>query len=79
MTLPQQCEAASKAPSFRFVEFNPRRVARGAEGARVEVSWPDGSVELLWMSKRDVAKNVMAHGRDPELMKAHAAYGGKHV
>jgi hypothetical protein len=60
---------------FRFVEFNARRVQRGAEGARVEVTYSDGSSDLLWMSKRDVAKNMMAFGCCPELTKAHAAYG----
>jgi hypothetical protein len=61
-------------PTFRFVEFNPRRVARGAEGARVEVTYDDGTSDLLWMTKRDIAKNMMAFGRCPELTKAHEAY-----
>ena len=60
---------------FEFVEFNPRRAQRGAEAARVEVTYDDGEKDLLWMSKRDIAKNMMAYGRCDELTKAHEAYG----
>lgn len=59
---------------FQFMEFNPRRAARGAEAARVLVTYEDGSDDLLWMSKRDIAKNMMAFGRCAELTKAHQAY-----
>lgn len=59
---------------FKFIEFNARRVARGAEGARMEVTHDDGDNEVLWMSKRDIAKNMMAFGRCDELVKAHDAY-----
>ena len=59
---------------FKFVEFNPRRAQRGAEAARVEVTHDDGQKDLLWMSKRDIAKNMMAFGRCDELTKAHQAY-----
>lgn len=55
---------------FEFVEFNPRRAQRGAEAARVEVTYDDGEKDLLWMSKRDIAKNMMAYGRCDELTKA---------
>lgn len=58
---------------FKFVEFNQRRVLRGAEGARVEVITDDGT-DLLWMSARDIVKNMMIHGRHPELVKAYLAY-----
>jgi hypothetical protein len=61
---------------FKFVEFNQRRAARGAEGARVLVTNDDGTDDLLWMSKRDIAKNMMAFGRCDELTKAHQAYLG---
>ena len=58
---------------FRLLEFNARRAMRGAEAARVEVI--DGEESgWLWMSKRDIANNTMAHGRHPELVKAHDAY-----
>lgn len=59
---------------FRFVEFNPRRAMRGADAARVEVIDGDDT-DWLWMSKRDIAKNMMAFGKHPELVKAHEAYG----
>lgn len=59
--------------TFRFIEFNPRRAQRGAEAARVAVI-QDGEENWLWMSKRDIAKNMMAFGRCEELVKAHDAY-----
>lgn len=65
----------SEPVSFRFVEFNARWVVCGAEGVRVEVTYSDGATDLFWMSKRDIAKNMMAFGRCDELSKAHAAYG----
>ena len=40
------------------------------------IEFNDQDVDWLWMSKRDIAKNMMAFGRHPELVKAHAAYGG---
>lgn len=61
---------------FKFIEFNARRAARGAEGARVAVIAEDGTEDWLWMTKRDIAKNMMAFGRCEELLKAHAAYSG---
>lgn len=66
----------SEKTTFAFIEFNARRAARGAEAARLEVTYPDGSTDLLWMSKRDIAKNMMAFGRCDALAQAHAAYGG---
>lgn len=59
---------------FRFVEFNPRRELRGAEAARVAVTYDDGTEDLLWMSKRDISKNMMTFGRCDELNKAYQAY-----
>lgn len=59
---------------FKFIEFNPRRAQRGAEAARVECTTDEGETELLWMSKRDISKNMMAFGRCDELTKAHQAY-----
>ena len=58
---------------FRFIEFNVRRYARGADAARVEVIDADKK-DWLWMSKRDLAKNMMTFGRHPELLTAYAAY-----
>lgn len=59
---------------FKFIEFNSRRLQRGAEAAQVEVIANDGGAQWLWMSKSDIAKNMMAFGKHPELIKAHEAY-----
>lgn len=59
---------------FEFIEFNPRRAERSADAARVKVIHDDGSDDVLWMSKRDIAKNMMTFGRCDELTKAHQAY-----
>lgn len=64
---------------FKFIEFNPRRAIRGADAARVEVTYGDGESEWLWMSKSDISRNMMAFGRCDELTKAHQAYGGNFV
>lgn len=66
-------------PTFRFVEFNPRRAMRGKEGARVEVTYPDGDGELLWMSPDDIMENLETFGDSPELQKALAAYQRRDV
>lgn len=58
---------------FRFIEFNERRAARGADAARVAVI-QDGEEVWLWMSKIDIAKNMMTFGRHPELVKAIQSY-----
>lgn len=68
--------SAVKFPAFRLVEFNARRVRRGAEGARVEVRYssePD-DFEWLWMSAQDVRDNLAEFGADAELEKALAVY-----
>lgn len=61
-------------PTFRVYEINPRRAQRGAEAVRMEVHYPDGSIDLLWMSERDIRRNMMAFGPCAELDKALAAY-----
>ncbi len=58
---------------FRFEEFNPCRAMRGADAARVVVI-ENGEEYWLWMSKTDIAKNMMSFGRHPELVKAHNEY-----
>jgi hypothetical protein len=61
---------------FKFDRFNPRRAMRGAEAASVVVDDPDDPDGpcMLWMSKADVARNMMAFGRDPALVQAWDAY-----
>lgn len=67
-------EKIEQSIDFRFIEFNKRRAARGAESARVAVI-EDGEEDWLWMSKTDLAKNMIIFGRHPELVKAYDAYG----
>lgn len=66
--------SATKDPAFKFVGFNPRRRARGAEAAQVEVDYGDGKKEWLWMSRDDIMENIESFGGSPELQKALAAY-----
>jgi diacylglycerol kinase family enzyme len=58
---------------FAFIEFNHVRYSRGANAARVAVI-QDGEKDLLWMSKKDIEKNMGTYGKHPELLKAHASY-----
>lgn len=58
---------------FRFIEFNLRRAMRGAEAARVEVIEGEES-DWLWMSERDISRNIASFGSHPELVKAQEAY-----
>ena len=62
-------------PLFTLIRFNQRRVDRGAAGAEVEVTWPDGETETLWMSKKDICANVKEYGEQAGLTAALEAYG----
>lgn len=62
-------QLSDDCPEFKFVEFNPRRKARGAEAARVAV---DG--DWMWMSKYDIECNIRDFGPHPELIKALESY-----
>lgn len=62
-------------PTFRFVEYNPRRAQRGKEAVRVEVNYPTDPTcepQLLWMSAEDIMENIESFGGSPE--RALAAY-----
>lgn len=61
-------------PTFRFIDFNPRRVVRGKEGARVEVQYPGSEPQWLWMTEENVLENIETFGGHPELQKALACY-----
>ena len=74
MTAPNTTQRTTE---FRLIEFNSCRQLRGADAARVAVIESEGEEYWLWMSKRDIAKNMMSFGRHPELVKAHDAYSGK--
>ena len=58
--------------TFRFVEFNPRRAARGARAARVEVNG-----DSVWMSLSDLKKNVVIFGPLAAFTEAIEAYKNK--
>ncbi|MCE9664491.1 hypothetical protein LY622_13715 [Halomonas sp. M5N1S17] len=62
-------------PQFRLIEFNPRRASRGAEAARVEVTYSEGDMDELWMSPRDIRNNIREFGQQEGLQKALEAYG----
>jgi len=62
-------ELSEDCPDFLFIEFNPRRNARGVEAARVSCGG-----DWLWMSKSDVESNIRLFGPHPELLKARDAY-----
>lgn len=64
----------SDTPTFKFLEFNERRAMRGAEAARVEVTYPDGESEWVWMSKRDAGKNMATFGMCDALTAVQEAY-----
>ena len=55
--------------TFRFIEFNPRRAARGARAARVEVNG-----DWVWMSKTDLQENMKIFGPLEAFTKAIEAY-----
>lgn len=63
---------APDCPPFRLVDFNPRRAARRAPAARVQVS--EDACDWLWMSKRDLSRNIAAFGPHPELLRAQESY-----
>lgn len=59
---------------FTFLRFNARRQQRGAEAAEVEVTWPNGDIDILWMSQQDLHANANEHGWQDGLRCALAAY-----
>lgn len=63
---------------FKLLEFNPRRHSRGVEAARVECIDDEQSC-WLWMSAKDVARNIKEFGQHPELIKALDAYKTPHI
>jgi len=64
--------------AFKLVRFNPRRAFRKVGAAEVEID--DGeNVVRLWMTQRDIKKNIIAYSDcSPEetqgLRDAMAAY-----
>jgi hypothetical protein len=58
--------------TFRFVEFNPRRAARGAPAARI-----DFGGDWAWMSLLDLRRNIKIYGRLAAFTQAIEAYKNK--
>jgi hypothetical protein len=74
MTSPTTIEAA--CPQFELMEFNPVRFFRGTAAARVRVV--DGDDDYwLWMSRRDIQRNIKLYGQAPGLVSALTAYKDK--
>ena len=61
-------------PLFSLLRFNPRRSQRGAGAAEVECTWADGEMETLWMSEKDIRKNIREFGEQAGLREALEAY-----
>lgn len=61
-------------PQFQLIEFNTRRLERGADAARVHVTYSEGDYEELWMSTRDLRNNISLFGQHEALTQALAAY-----
>lgn len=61
-------------PDFKLSRYNPRRAARGKEAAEVEVTYPDGESECLWMSIGDIRNNIHQWGESAGLTAALEAY-----
>jgi hypothetical protein len=67
-------------PQFRFIEFNATRAGRRPGAARVEIipsllHEENDPPYWVWMSRRDIERNLKNWGRHPELLKALAAFG----
>jgi hypothetical protein len=56
---------------FELIEFNTRRLARGAEAAKVRI---DRDGNWLWMSKRDLKLNIKEFGPHAVLVHALKCY-----
>lgn len=59
--------------TYKLIRFNPRRAARKVGAAEVEISDGDNEVRL-WMTKRDVEKNILEFGDHKGLRDALNAY-----
>lgn len=60
--------------SFILARFNPRRHARGAEAAELQVLQDGKPIDLLWMSKADIKANLKLFPEDAGLLAAIDAY-----
>lgn len=65
---------SADCPEFELQRFNRRRLVHAAEAAEVKVTWPDGSVEILWMSMKDIRDNRKNFGYTKGLAECAMAY-----
>ena len=62
------------AITFKLYRFNTRRLQRKAPAAEVDVFEDGVHVDRLWMTPRDVAKNIKLHGHVSGLAEVQEAY-----
>lgn len=60
--------------TFKLLDFNPRRYARGAEAARMECFEDGVSIGTIWMSRGHIKKNLALWPSDAGLLAAREAY-----
>ena len=60
--------------TFELIEFNTRRLMRGAEAAKVAVFEDGEQIDWLWMTPKDLRANKREHGPSPALDQALAQY-----
>lgn len=60
--------------SFVLARYNPRRNARGAEAAELQVLQDGKPIDLVWMSKADIKANLKLFPNDTGLLAAVEAY-----
>lgn len=62
---------------IKFQDFNERRKMRGADAASFQIIYSDDVSDYVWMSKRDIVKNITLFPQFcEELNKGLKAYAG---
>lgn len=64
----------SQYPQFEVIEFNKRRLARGADALRMRVVYAEGDDDELWMSPTDLRKNIQQFGPLEALLAGQELY-----
>lgn len=60
--------------TFELIEFNSRRLLRGATAARVAVFEDGEQTDVLWMTPKDLRANKREYGPSPALDQALVHY-----
>lgn len=60
--------------TFELIEFNTRRLMRGAEAAKVAIIEDGEQIDWLWMTPKDLRANQREHGPSEALDQALAQY-----